>query len=162
VSGKVVVTGLKELTPVIESCVAEGSQVVLTVTGNSMRPLFFHRRDQVVLERCDPARLQVGDIPLYRRDRDTFILHRVVGLGASTYVMCGDGQWKKEYGVPYSAVIAVVTGFYRKGKYISCDSPKYRRYVRFWLSSFPFRRFLLCCDDLARRVVRFVRRIFVR
>ncbi len=161
-AGNVVVTALKDLTPLIEESIAGGGQVILTVTGNSMRPLFFHRRDQVVLEKCDPEVLHIGDIPLYRRDSGQYVLHRVVGIETSSYTMCGDGQWEKEYGVSCDAIIGVVTGFYRKGKYYACSHQGYGRFVRFWMITFPIRRFLLCMDSLGRRTVRFVRSILTK
>ena len=161
-AGNVVVTALKELTPLMEESIADGGQVILTVTGNSMRPLFFHRRDQVVLEKCDPKALRIGDIPLYRRQSGQYVLHRVVGIGVSSYTMCGDGQWEKEYGISYKNIIGVVTGFYRKGKYYACSHRGYGLFVRFWMGTFPIRRLLLCVDSLGRRTVRFVRRILTK
>lgn len=156
---RLVLTNPMELSPVVQACLNNGSEVILIVTGNSMRPMLRHGRDQVILKQCDPHRLQVGDLPLYRRASGQIVLHRVVGLGASTYTMCGDAQAQKEYGVPCSAVLAVVSGFYRRGKQVSCDSFSYRVYVRCWLALRPLRPFLLRCVDFMLRVGRKLRRM---
>ncbi len=158
----VVLSSLEELSPVMESCIAQGSKVVLTVTGNSMYPLLCHRRDQVVLQKAEKASLQIGDVPLYRRANGQFVLHRIVDLGATSYTLCGDGQWRKEYGIPCSAVVAVATGFYRKGKYISCESCSYRLYVKLWIAMLPLRPFILKGRRFAARIVRKLRKPFTK
>ena len=63
-SRKVLVESLSVLSPMITESIEAGSKVILTVTGNSMRPYLRHLRDQVVLEKCDPRALKVGDVPL--------------------------------------------------------------------------------------------------
>ncbi len=156
----VVVTSLQELSPIMEECMADGSEVVLTVTGNSMRPLLRHRRDQVVLTKADKARLQIGDVPLYRRANGQFVLHRIVGLGASSYTLCGDGQWTKEYGVPVKSIVAVATGFYRRGKYISCNAFWYKVYVKVWMALLPLRPFVLKGGSFVKRCGRKICSIF--
>lgn len=150
----VVLTSLQDLSPVLEECFAVGSEIVITVTGNSMRPLLRHRRDQVVLCRSESADLRIGDVPLYRRPNGQFVLHRVVGLGASSYTMCGDGQWEKEYGVSNRAIVAIAKGFYRRGKYISCDGFWYTLYWKLWLVCLPIRPFILRGGSLIKRAVR--------
>ncbi len=157
---QLVLTDPVELSPVMQSCLESGSEVILTVTGNSMRPMLRHGRDQVILKRCDPRYLRVGDLPLYRRADGKLVLHRIVALGASTYTMCGDAQTQKEYGVPCSAVLAVAVGFTRRGKRISCDRFSHRIYIRCWMALMPLRPLILKTISLAGRVGRKLRRIF--
>jgi len=152
VERRVVVTGLDELSPVMVECMEAGSEVVLIVTGNSMRPFLASRRDQVVLKKCDVSTLQIGDVPLYRRANGQFVLHRIVGLGASTYTMCGDAQTEKEYGVPSNRILAVAVGFHRKGKYVPCTSFWYKVYVRVWMAVRPLRPVLLRTMYLYKRI----------
>lgn len=158
----VVITSMEELSPVMEECLRNGAEVILTVTGNSMRPFLRHRRDQVVLTACDAGTLHVGDVPLYRRADGRFVLHRVVGVSASTYTMCGDAQAKKEYGVPTNRIVAVATGFYRRGKYVACSDPKYRLQMRLWLLVLPLRPLLLKTGSVTMRILRRVRSLFVK
>ena len=156
----VVLTSLQDLSPVMETCIAEGSEVVLTITGNSMRTYLRHRRDQVVLKKAEKNMLRIGDVPLYRRENGQFVLHRVVDLGASCYTMCGDGQCEKEYGVSAKSVVAVATGFYRRGKLVQCTDLQYRAYVHLWMWLFPLRRMLLKGGSFVWRCGRKIRGIF--
>ncbi len=157
---RIVMTCLEELSPVMMECIEAGSEVVLIVTGNSMRPFLASCRDQVVLKKCDASTLQIGDVPLYRRADGQFVLHRIVDIGASTYTMCGDAQTEKEYGVPNNRILAVAVGFHRKGKYVACTDFWYRVYVRVWMVLRPVRPILLKCIYLYRRVTVRLAKIF--
>ena len=137
---------LKELSPLMTECLAQGQEVLLTVTGNSMSPFLRHKRDQVVLTACDPATLSVGDVPLIRRDNGQYVLHRIVerddgttrtryGCGRALssagtslqYTLLGDAQWVEEPHVRPDQVVACATAFIRRGKRWECQAPAYRR-----------------------------------
>jgi hypothetical protein len=64
-----------ELSEVMLGLINSGTDVKITVTGNSMRPMLRHRRDTVVLTSCDVNTLKKGDLPLYVRDDGSYILH---------------------------------------------------------------------------------------
>lgn len=132
---------MEELLPLIKGLVDDGTDVRFTVTGVSMQPMLYNRRDSVVLTACDPMRLGKRQIPLYKRPDGTYVLHRIVRVGKNTYDMCGDHQWEIERGVDRSSVICVVKGFYRKGVYHSCKEIPYRLYSFFWTLALPFRKF---------------------
>lgn len=149
-----VVTAFSAVSPMMEASLADGARVVLTVTGGSMRPYLRHRRDQVVLERCDPLTLHVGEVPLYRRADGSPVLHRITGRRADGYILCGDAQSHKEYGVQPEAILAKAVGFYRRGKYVACTALTYRLYWRAWLAVLPLRPLLLRCGGALRRAVR--------
>lgn len=157
---RVVTTRLEDLSPVMTECMEAGSEIVLIVTGNSMRPFLASCRDQVVLKKCDATMLQIGDVPLYRRADGQFVLHRIVDIGASTYTMCGDAQTEKEYGVPNNRILAVAVGFYRKGKYVACTDFWYKVYVRLWMALRPVRPVLLKCMYAYKRVTAKLSKIF--
>lgn len=143
----------EELMPLVEDSFRQGLTVTLPVTGGSMRPLFFHKRDSVVLAACDPHSLRKGDVPLYRRDNGQYVLHRIVRVCKSTYTLTGDAQHELEMGLPKENVLAVMTGFIRKGKTVDCRNVGYRMYVTVWLWLLPFRPFLF-------RVWRGLRKVF--
>ena len=113
---------MDELSPLITGLIEDGTDVRFTVTGISMRPLLYNRRDSVVLTACDPQLLKKGQIPLYKRPDGTYVLHRIIKVGKNSYDMCGDHQWEIERGVDKSSVICVVKGFYRNGVYHSCKA----------------------------------------
>ena len=172
---------MEELTPLMTACLKQGQEVILTVTGDSMRPFLRHQRDQVVLTAVDGHALQPGDVPLYRRQNGQYVLHRVVErqdgdtcrrLGESPapvsenadvrYTMLGDAQTEREPGVTPEQIIAAATAFYRRGRRWDCDSPAYRRKVRRWYRLLPMRRQLMFLNRLpgaaARRVLRLLKR----
>ena len=128
-----------ELMPMIEDSFRQGLTVTLPITGNSMRPLFRHKRDSVVLSACDPHSLKRGDVPLYRRDDGRYVLHRIVRVHSDTYTLTGDAQWQLETGLPKENVLAVMTGFIRKGKAVDCRNFGYRIYVTVWMWLRPLR-----------------------
>lgn len=156
---------LQQLSPVVTECLAQGQEVVLLVTGNSMRPFLRHERDRVVLVKAaDPANLQPGQVPLYRRANGWFVLHRIIERddgerrwllgekeplpsahvgGGVQYTMLGDAQTDKEPGIRPEQIVGVATGFYVRGKRRPCDTPAYRRRTRLWHGLLPYRRGLL-------------------
>lgn len=135
---------MEELSPVIESVVSSGSDAVLCITGNSMLPLWRDRHNSVLLTACDVDKLKVGDIPLYRRENGQYVLHRIIKVNEDSFDLLGDAQWIVEKELPKKSVIAVAKGYYtEKGKYISCDSKKHKRYFAVWSFLLPIRRWIL-------------------
>ncbi len=134
-----------QLGPMLSDCIAQGQEVVLTITGHSMSPFLRNKKDQVVLTACDPTALQPGDVPLYRRRNGKLILHRIVerddGVSCTRwgktevfpshcdslqYTMLGDAQWQEEPQIAPDQIIAVAKAFIRRGKRWECDSDVYR------------------------------------
>ena len=135
---------MEELSPIIESVISSGSDAVLCITGNSMLPLWRDRHNSVVLTACDVNELKVGDIPLYKRENGQYVLHRIIKVNEDSFDLLGDAQWAIEKGLPKGCVLAVAKGYYtEKGKYVSCDSKKHKRYFAVWHSLLPIRRLIL-------------------
>lgn len=172
---------LEEMAPVIEAGLAQGQEVVLTVTGNSMAPFLRHQRDQVVLTATDPTALQPGDVPLYRRRNGQFVLHRIVErddgtcrrrlgdedalpsahVGAALhFTMLGDAQTDPEPRIETDQIIACAAAFLHKGKRLDCDSRRYCRRVRRWHRWLPERRVLMWLYYLPERLCRLPGRVY--
>ena len=115
-----------------------GQSVKFSPRGTSMLPMIVPGRDSVTLS-SPPERLKKFDIPLYRREDGSFVLHRVVKVGDS-YTCIGDHQFKAEPGIEHGQVMAVVTAFTRKGKTYSVSCAGYRLYCVLWHISRPARR----------------------
>ena len=131
---------LEDLMPLIVEKLASGGTVTFTPNGTSMLPMLRDGEDVVVLS-APKGRLHLFDVPLYRRDNGQFVLHRVIDFGRDgSYVMCGDNQFQKERGIRDDQIIAVMTGFYRKGKMYRPHYLRYRAYVNFWYYTRVFRR----------------------
>lgn len=150
---------MRELSPLLAEVLENAGEVILTITGNSMLPLLRHRRDKVCLVKLD-GKLKKYDIPLFLRADGKFILHRIVGVKADGYVIIGDNQYLKEYQVQHSQVIGVVKGFWRKGRYISCDDYGYRVYSRLWVYGYPFRHGCFLSKKLFVRTIKFLSKMF--
>ena len=132
---------LEELYPAIKESLDTGGRVELPITGTSMLPLLVQGRDTVLIKKADTVKK--GDIIFYRRDDGHFVLHRIVGKDANGYILCGDNQWKKEYGICNRHIIAVVKSINRNGKEINADNFGYRLYSKLWMLVLPIRKYIL-------------------
>jgi signal peptidase len=136
----------------IEEVLNNEGEIVLTVMGNSMFPMLRHNKDSVCIVKPTDKALKKYDIPLFMRSDGRYILHRVVGVKHDGYVVMGDNQYEKEYPVKHSQVVGVVKGFWRNGKYISCDDVFYNIYVRLWNGTFYIRLILRKGKLLCKRL----------
>ena len=125
------------LVPMIKEHIKNGSEAKLVVTGYSMFPMLCSRRDSVILKKAE--KLHKYDIPLYQRENGNYVLHRIVKIENDCYHIAGDNEIKIEYPVKEEQIIAVVIGFYRKGKYYSVNNIFYKTYARLWCLLLPYR-----------------------
>ncbi len=120
---------LDDMFPLMEEQLKNGGTVVFKPKGISMLPLIRQGIDSVSLKKTQEP-LKKYDIPLYRRDDKSFILHRVVKVNSDgTYTMCGDNQTVFEAGICDEHIIGKVEGIYRRDKFIPVHS------LTFWLFS---------------------------
>lgn len=125
----------------LEEILKEQGKLVLTAEGNSMLPCIRPKKDVLILE---PVKEEVcrHQVILYRKENGAYVLHRVMeNSDHNSYVLCGDNQYRKEYGVQPEQILAALTGFYRGNQYIDCEkNKKYKQYVKLWCSPlFPRR-----------------------
>lgn len=149
---------LEQMMPLIRERLKAGYSAQFTTRGVSMLPLLRNGKDQVVLSPL-PEKLKKYDLPLYQRDDGHYILHRIVKAG-ETFTCIGDHQYVYETGVRQDQMIAIATGFYRKGKYVSADSFGYRVYCRVWHWVRPFRYIAFRLGNLWHAGIRRIKRIF--
>lgn len=121
---------LEQILPVLQDRLDAGQSVRFSPRGISMLPMLRQGRDSVLLSPL-PGKLKKYDLPLYRRDDGSFVLHRIVKVG-KTYTCSGDNQYHMEHGVEDRHMIALVTAFYRDEREISVNALGYRIYCRFW------------------------------
>lgn len=146
---KTIQTGMQELSPMLCELIDAGMRVKLTVTGASMYPMLHDRADSVVLARAD--KVKKWDLPLYRRDDGSYVLHRIMKVKNDRYDMCGDNQCVLEKGIRRDQIVAVAVEFYRNGKYISCDNLLYRFLTATWAVMRPMRPLVLKSYVFLRR-----------
>lgn len=128
---------------VLLKMLAENIDVTITVTGDSMFPLWRHKRDSVVLTKCDKTALKKGDIPLYKRRTGQYVMHRIIKVNKDSYNLCGDAQTQIEYDLAKDNIIAEVKAFTRKGKKYNCNDPWVRLYTALWIGLLPIRGIIL-------------------
>lgn len=147
------ITDMNLLAPLIIESLKGGSEVKLTVTGNSMYPLLRSRVDTVVLVKTN--KLKKYDIPFYKRENGKYILHRIVKIKNNELYIAGDNETIIEYPVKKEQVIGVVSGFYRNGIYFSVKNPLYKIYSFVWCKVIPNRyiilKFLIKLRQLTRK-----------
>lgn len=135
---------MENLLPFIEEAFERNQKFKIPITGTSMNPLLYQGRDFVFIEKPSFP-LEVGDIPLYRRDDGAFVLHRVVGKDVKGYILSGDNQFLLEYGITDDHVIGVVTLLCIDGKNVAVTDPDYvkhkEKYVKNVRRRYSVRRF---------------------
>lgn len=127
----------------IEKYINENGEFIATPVGTSMWPMLRHRRDTVYLVKYSGHGLKKYDLPVYKRADGSQVMHRCLGSREDGYIMCGDHQCAKEYGITDEQIIAVAKGFYRDEKYIPVESFLYRCYYRFWCMNLRLRGYML-------------------
>ncbi len=145
-------TSFDNIMPLITESFRQGLSVTIPITGRSMRPLFLHKRDRAVLAKCEPLCLRRGDVPLYQRPGGQYVLHRIVRVEKECYVFAGDAQRKTER-LPKTCVLAVMTGFVRKGRSVTCNAVTYRLYVWWWMLLRPLRPLIFRLARVAKRIL---------
>lgn len=103
-----------------------GENFPLVVSGNSMSPFLFDKRDSVLLS-CPNREIKPGDICLYYRNT-RLILHRVVKKIGKDLYFCGDAQEQLEGPISSDEVIAVVISVFREKKTVKADSIVWKYY----------------------------------
>lgn len=120
---------LETMLPLIQEKLQSGGSVTFKPRGVSMRPLIRQGKDSVTVSLAvHPPKKD--DVVFYRRPDGQFVLHRIVGENEAGYILCGDNQREKEYGIKADRIIGVLTAVIRSGKAMSCDSGKYSFYLK--------------------------------
>ena len=130
---------------------ARDGRVVYTNRGDSMRPLIREGKDLLVIERMR-GRPKKYDVPLYQRDSGEYVLHRILAVRADGYVLCGDNQWRREFGVREDQMLGLLTAVIRDGKEISMTAPKIQLYAHLWCDLFFLRRAILQARGFIRKI----------
>ena len=118
---------LSEMEAVINEVLENNSQVVITASGKSMEPFIRDGIDNVALKR-PTRRPEKGDVIFYKRDSGKLVLHRIVGEDENGYILCGDNQWAKEYGIRENQIIAVLDSVEKNGKIYKSDGAYFKIY----------------------------------
>ena len=138
----------------------KGGKARLTVTGYSMQPMLYHRRDAVELIPVRD-RQKTGDVVLYRRESGQFVLHRIIAQTPDGYICCGDNQYMREP-VTHTQLLAAVEGFTRNGRQYTTAAPGYRLYTWVWVKLFFLRKYYIPIRRYMGRIRSKLRRITLK
>lgn len=125
---------LSEHIGLITEVLDSGGEFTLFPRGTSMLPLIVQGRDSVTLVESDS--FSVGEIAFYRRADGAFVLHRIVGERDGAFVMCGDNQLEREYGISPAQIIGKAVRITRGGREITEKNFLYRLYKILWKNFF--------------------------
>lgn|SRR5690554_1324192 len=132
---------IHDLIPLIEEKLNSSSEVIITVSGNSMYPFFVDKATNVTLVKPIKA-LKRMDIALYKTPTNIYALHRIIKVKKDEYVICGDALKQKEY-INKDKIIGVVKSYRYNSKHINCNSISYRFKANLWVFLYPIRKYLL-------------------
>lgn len=122
-----------------EDFLESNGELTYTNVGTSMMPLLKQHRDLFTVRRKGSARCRAGDVVLYRRPPNKYVLHRVVEVRKNDYVILGDNCINKEYGIKDGDIIGVMTGYVRKGRTHTVKDRSYRIYKAYIMHTIPLR-----------------------
>lgn len=129
----------------VRRLIREGHTVKLPVRGRSMRLFLEHERDVALLAPVSPDAVSVRDVVLAEVAPDHYVLHRVIRREGDRLTLMGDGNIRGTERCLTTDVVAIATGFYRKGRTRPdlVTGRKWRIYSAVWLALKPFRRIIL-------------------
>ena len=122
-----------------EDFLESNGELTYTNVGTRMMPLLKQHRDLFTVRRKGSARCRAGDVVLYRRPPNKYVLHRVVEVRKNDYVILGDNCINKEYGITDGDIIGVMTGYVRKGRTHTVKDRSYRIYKAYIMHTIPLR-----------------------
>lgn len=110
-------------------------------TGNSMLPLLRPGKDLFTVVKKGKERRKAGDVILFYRQPDLYVLHRIIKVRPTDYVVMGDNCVLKETGVTDEDILGVMTEYIKNGKTHSVQEPGYRLYSFIRVHTVPVRVF---------------------
>ena len=102
-------------------------KIVQPIKGISMLPMLEAGKDAVELVAVT-GQLKTYDLVLFQRPNGQLVLHRIIAVKKNHYWICGDNSLTVEK-VPRSRILAVASGYFKDGQYISCQDEAYCAYV---------------------------------
>lgn len=132
----------QEYMEMIQSLLAEGQEVSMVVTGNSMRPFLKHGRDKICMIRPD-RKLRKGDMVFYRRENGQYVMHRILKCEDQSYTMLGDGQIIPEHGISPEQIFARIIKVQVQGKWIGPETFRWRFFESIWIHFSWIRKLVL-------------------
>ena len=138
-----------------EDFLSRYGSLTYTNVGTSMLPLLRQGKDLFTVEKKTEARCKAGDVVLFHRPPDDYVLHRIVQVLPDSYVLLGDNCIDREYGIRDEDILGIMTGFVRGGKQHSISEPGYRFYTTVFLRTASVR---IVAKKTVRRMKKMLKR----
>ena len=113
--------------------------VNIQLYGASMQPLVRRLKDTVTIVPLKRP-LKKGDVVLFQRRDDTYVVHRVWKLRGNQVQTMGDNVRSADAWMSPDAVLGLVTHVKRGGCRFCIDTPIWRSLGRAWLAIHPLRK----------------------
>lgn len=138
--------------------VNSGNTLLKTVVGISMEPLL-HARTSIVKIEKPKSDLNVNDVVLFMRPNGDYVLHRIVKVRESDYLICGDNQIWYEI-VPKDMIVGIMIEYSPDGaEFYSIESPEYLSYVKKHCNFYWLKYYVNWIKSFPGRVIRKIRKI---
>ena len=137
-----------------EDYLARHDALTYTNVGVSMQPLLREGKDLFIVRKKGAERCRKGDVVLYKRASESYVLHRIIEVHPTEYVILGDNCILKEYGIRDKDILGIMTGFVRNGREHSTREPVYRMYSFLILHTIALRVFLKRFRIKAAKIVK--------
>jgi signal peptidase I len=108
-------------------------EVTFNTNGLSMLPLLYSG-DSVTVKKAETYKK--GDVVLFKRDDDSFVLHRIIKIKGDTVYTEGDALRGCDPPVKKENIIGKAVAFFRKGEKIKISDFKYKVYMLCYVSVF--------------------------
>ena len=141
-----------------EEVLNEKGYLVYYTVGVSMLPLLRQKKDIVIIEAKGKERCRKYDAVLFKRG-GKYVLHRILKVRPDDYVIVGDNQYIREYGVTDEQILGIMTRLIRNGKEISVRNKWYLLYVHLWCDFYPIRAGILFAKACTGKGLRRLRRV---
>ena len=125
----------------ISDYLKENGKITYSNVGVSMMPLLRQGKDLFTIENNNGERYKKGDVVLFARGKDKYVLHRIIKVLPEEYVILGDNCVNPERGIKDSDIHGKMISFVRNGKEHSITEKRYRLYTGFILFTNPVRVF---------------------
>ena len=125
--------------PVLCEILAQGKEVSLTITGNSMAPFMAHGRDEILITAPDGP-WKKGDMAFFKRENGQYVMHRICRVetdGKCFFV--GDAQQIVEGPIRPEQIFGKIIKVKRKGKWIGPGNFWWEFFEHVWLNILPLR-----------------------
>ncbi|MBF0716165.1 S24/S26 family peptidase [Gemelliphila palaticanis] len=101
-----------------------------TNVGDSMMPLIKQKSDILIIHDIEGHKIKENDVVLYKRDSGQYVLHRIIKVRKSDYVIRGDNRYSSEYGITDDHIIGIFKGRIRNNEILKVDDVEYINYVK--------------------------------